>query len=136
MSKRDRAKGFSLIELLLVIAIIAVIGSIAVPSFIGQRQRAREIGDAQTNTRVIQMALEARRNEMGIYGAGGAYEYKADGTRSDPDIIPTFAPKGNSSMNYKITIGDNGLTYEIIVTDPVERGRKVLTADHTGELKK
>jgi prepilin-type N-terminal cleavage/methylation domain-containing protein len=143
MFKRDRTKGFTLVELLLVLAILGIISAVAIPSFLSQRRRAREVGDAQSNTRVIQMALESIRAEMGFYGKEGTYEYKYKGddkgddtgrpTGAD-DIIPTFSPKGNTKMDYTITIGNNGLTYEIKVYDPV-RKYDVLTANQTGEIK-
>jgi prepilin-type N-terminal cleavage/methylation domain-containing protein len=137
MSKRDRTGGFSLVELLLVLAILGIISAVAIPSFMGQRRRAREVGDAQSNTRVIQMALEQNRAEMGIYGAVGDVTYKGDGSdrpTGEKDIIPTFTPKGNTKMDYTIKITGSGLTYEITVRDPI-RGYEVLTADQTGEMK-
>jgi len=134
--KRHQNKGFSLVELLLVIAIIGIIAAIAIPTFSGQRRRARIIGDAQSNARVIQMALETRRADMGIYGQPNAnYTYKADGTRPSDDIIPGFTPKGNSKMDYTITIGNTGLTYDIAVSDPSLKNAQVLTANHLGSVK-
>jgi len=41
MPSSTRSHGFSLIELLLVLAIIGILGGIAIPSFMGQRKRAR-----------------------------------------------------------------------------------------------
>jgi len=135
MLKRDRSKGFTLIELLLVIAILGIIAGIAVPALAGQRRRARVIGDATSNAKVIQMALETRRAEMGAFGKAGDYTYKSDGTRptgAGEDIIPGFTPKGNSKMDFKITIGETGLTYLITVTDPAKPSEHVLKADQTG----
>jgi len=136
MSKRNRTKGFTLVELLLVIAILGIVVGIAVPAYMGQRQRARDIGDAKTNARVIQMALESRRAEMGVYGSPGTTTYKADGTPPETDLIPSFRPKGNSKVDYKITIGTTGLTYIIEVTDPARSNTLVTTFDQNGEVGK
>ena len=125
-------------ELLLVIAILGIVAGIAVPALTGQRQRAKDIGDAKTNARVIQMALETRKAEMGVYGdKNKTTTYKADGTREGEDIIPTFTPKGNSKMDYEITIGETGLTYDIIVTDPARPSSKIkpIKFNQNGEVK-
>jgi prepilin-type N-terminal cleavage/methylation domain-containing protein len=136
MLKRNRANGFSLVELLLVVAIIGILALIAVPSLTGQRKRAKMIGDAQANTRVISIALEERRAELGFYGDGGTYEYTADGNRPEgvKDIIRSFQAKGNSRLDFKITIGSNGLTYEVDVSDPLASGKVILQSDQTGEM--
>ena len=42
MKKVNENKGFSLAELLIVVAIIAVLIAVAIPSFAGQLERARE----------------------------------------------------------------------------------------------
>jgi type II secretory pathway pseudopilin PulG len=122
-------------ELLLVVAIIAVISVIAVPTLMGQRKRARIIGDAQSNVKVVQMAMEQRYADMGAYGRPGDYVYKTDGARpaeDGMDIVPGFTPSGNSKMDFVITIGETSLTYTVTVTDPLKPDQPVLTADQTG----
>jgi len=115
-----RARGFSLIELLLVLAILGIISAIAIPMFTGQRTRARVIGDAMANAKTLQMGLESRKADAGTYGAAGTtYGWKADGSdATGPALIPTFQPSGNSKMNYSVTVGGGGLTYVLTVTDP------------------
>jgi prepilin-type N-terminal cleavage/methylation domain-containing protein len=113
------ARGFSLVELLLVLAIIGIISAIAIPSFLGQRRRARVIGDAMANAKVLQMSLESRKAENGLYGPVGVYGWKPDGSdATGPAFIPTFQPQGNSKMNYTVTVAGGGLTYQLEVTDP------------------
>jgi len=132
--KRDRTKGFTLVELLLVISILGIIVGIAIPAFMGQKQRARVIGDAKANATIIRMGLEARKAEMGVYGPPGTTTYKADGTLPEPDLIPSFRPKGNSKMDYKIKIEDDGLTYIIEVADPARTNAIIAKFDQNGEV--
>ncbi len=119
MPNRKPAEGFSLVELLLVLAIIGIISFIAVPSLLGQRRRSRVIGDAMANAKVLQMGLESLKADSGIYGAAATYDWTADGTATTgPALIPTFTPNGSSKMNYNLVIANGGLTYTLTVTDP------------------
>jgi prepilin-type N-terminal cleavage/methylation domain-containing protein len=132
--RTDRARGFSLIELLLVLALIGIISAIAIPSFLGQRRRARVVGDAMANAKVLAMSLENRKAENGLYGVVGTYGWKPDGSDSTgPAFIPTFQPQGNSKMNYEVKIAGGGLTYELTVTDPsVGSGVTAYKTDQSG----
>jgi prepilin-type N-terminal cleavage/methylation domain-containing protein len=117
--RSSQARGFSLVEVLLVLAIMGILSSIAIPSYLGQRRRARVIGDAISNTKVLQMALESRRAELGTYGTAGTTSvWKADGTRPATDLAPGFSPKGNSKMDYSLLMTNGGLSYVLTVTDP------------------
>ncbi|MFN7958475.1 MAG: type II secretion system protein [Holophagaceae bacterium] len=119
MPSPRRTRGFSLVEILLVLAILGIISAIAIPSFLGQRRRARVIGDAMSNAKVLQMGLEARKADGGVYGAPGTYDWTADGSATTgPALIPTFQPTGSSKMNYSVVVANGGLTYVLTVTDP------------------
>ena len=136
MFKRRAAKGFTLVELLLVISILGIITAIAVPMFMGQRKRARIIGDAMSNAETIRMALEQRRADNGFYGPPNTYTYKSDGTRPTPDIIPSFTAKGNSKMDYVITIGATSITYTLEVKDPLASNQTLVKADNNTKAEK
>ena len=120
MIPRSRAHGFSMIELLLVLAIIGIVSGIAIPTYLGQRRRARVIGDAMANAKVIAMMLESRKADNGIYGDIGTYAWlsgSAQGT-SATSLLPAFTPRGNSAMDYTIQIASSGLAYTITIVDP------------------
>ena len=125
MDRKYNATGFSLIELLAVVAIMGIIAGIAIPSFLGQRARARRIGDAQATAQILRMALETNKADTGVYGVDGtSYTWTgAVGTTQGTAnaalaaLLPTFNP-GGSIMNLAMQTGNTGLTYKIQVSDP------------------
>lgn len=66
MNERNYPKGITLIELLIVIAIIGILAAIAIPSYNGQMQRARR-ADAKTALEQLRASQEMRRAERGSY---------------------------------------------------------------------
>ena len=58
--------GITLIELLIVVAIVAILAAIAIPMYTGQMQRARR-ADAKTALEQLRASQEMRRAERGGY---------------------------------------------------------------------
>jgi len=134
--RSSSAHGFSLIELLLVLALIGILSGIAIPAFLGQRRRARIIGDAQANAQALAMALESRRAENGLYAASGtAWAWTASGGAPAASAgAPLFTAKGTSKMNYGVAVTNGGVGYMLTVTDPFAGSAQVLTMDQTGAV--
>jgi prepilin-type N-terminal cleavage/methylation domain-containing protein len=136
MIRRNKEAGFSLIELLLVLAIIGIISGIAIPAFVSQRRRARLIGDAQSNAQVLRMALETYKADSGVYGAvtgSNVMKWTGSGTISGTGASNIhFTPKGNSNMNYNLTVTGSGLLYTISVSDPSLGGAVLYTINQNG----
>jgi prepilin-type N-terminal cleavage/methylation domain-containing protein len=129
-----RSRGFSLIEMLLVLAVIGILGAMAIPSFLGQRHRARVIGDAISNARVLAIGMEGLKADTGIYGAAATYRWNADGSSATgPALLPTFVPTGNSKMDFQLTIAGGGVSYTLDVFDPTVGGARVYGTNHLGQ---
>ncbi len=87
-----------------------------------------------SNAKSLQMSLENRKAETGIYAVKGTYEWKADGSASTgPALLPSFQPKGNSLMNYTVAVDDSGLTYTLTVTDTTLGGATAYQTNQSGE---
>lgn len=95
MSKRTgtRQRGFTLIELMIGVAIAGILSSIALPSFEGQLQQARR-ADVLVAAQAVQAAQERFRSNAAAYGSlaeigvpalSAAKHYSLQITASDAD---------------------------------------------------
>jgi len=71
----ERESGFTLIELLVVIIVIGVLAAIAIPVFLGQRQKGYDAG-AKNDLRNLANFEEIYLNDMGSYGTLAAIGVK------------------------------------------------------------
>lgn len=135
---KNTAHGFTLVELLLVLAILGIISAIAIPHLLGQRDRAKRIGDAEANARVIAMGMEALKAENGIYGPANA---RATWTPSSatPSLtgftanpLPAFNPQGSTRMTFDLNLPTT-LTYTLdVYNEGGLTGKKLVSFDQTG----
>lgn len=113
-----RKEGFSLVELMIVVAVISILAAIAIPSYLGiQRKSARS--EAKANLQAIAVALEGYMAENNDYGAAGLYTYSPGGVFTGN--IERVANLGNSfDYNYRLQI--TTAPYYNIIASPT-RGR-------------
>lgn len=125
----DNSAGFSLLELLIVVAVIMIIAGIAIPNFIRSKMRANEAG-AVSNMRTIATASVVYNT---TYGVGFAPSLPAlGGDPSAPsaaqagliDSVLSSGVKNGYIFSYTVTASDaNGNAQAYSVTaDPITPG--------------
>lgn len=106
---RARKKGFTLIEMIVVIAIIGVLAAILVPAMMGYIKRAKQtstVGSAKTIhsavTTVIAVEDDAQRSFYNKDGNHAIYECTPEG-----DYVRTLNGSGNSKFTSRTSDPDN-----------------------------
>ena len=107
---KNNNKGFSLLELLIVVAIILIIATIAIPSLLRSRQAANESA-AVANVRTLNTAqVTYLSSAAGSYGDLAAL-IAAKLIDDTFDTTTTGRPK--AGYNYNITLGSSNQDYTI-----------------------
>ena len=115
----NEEKGFTLIELLVVILIIGILAAIALPAFLGQRQKGQD-SEAKSNARNIVSHVESCYTQEQDYqlcdgngGAGGqvavtstaADSYEVVGTSKSGNTFTITKTAGNFVKPYTCSTG-------------------------------
>jgi type IV pilus assembly protein PilA len=129
---RTRRGGFTLIELMIVVAIIGILAAIAIPNFLKFQLRSKT-GEAKTNLAALRTAEEGYFAEYGVYvgtgtvhPAGAASPSKQDWTAPAVDFDTVgWGPEGDVYFTYAVTI--NGTAYSLDAVGELDGGG--LTSD-------
>ena len=127
-SKKNGQKGFTLIELMIVIAIIGILAAIAIPQFAAYRERGY-IASMQADLNSIRIAEEAYYVDKGEYVAISETSDAASST------LGNYGLKSLSDGNkFKVEEGTGGIAKSFKVTVSSTKTNKTVVYDSdTGE---
>jgi type IV pilus assembly protein PilA len=116
MKKFNKRKGgFTLIELMIVVAIIGILAAIAIPNFLRFQLKAKS-SEGKTNLAAVRTAEESYYSEFGVYVSALAspplagknvkvqFDNSANGANAGFDRLG-WAPEGYVFFNYMVTTG-------------------------------
>jgi len=119
--RRSRAGGFTLIELMIVVAIIGILAAIAIPNFRSFQLRSKS-SEAKMNLGAIRTAEEAVLAEFGqyisatvspaTYGGANAKTFVDTGPMGSNFDTLGWKPSGDIFFQYSVTVSGTAFTAE------------------------
>lgn len=130
-------RGFTLVELIIVVAIVAILAAVAMPSYQNYVQKTRR-AEAQIALNSIAMLLEAYYRKGNTFVGASLYDNSA-GSSDGTEIHPRYLPKENKSdasgATYQLSMVVSASTYTITATPvgaQLNDSCGVMTINHLG----
>ena len=103
----NNSKGMTLIELLIVVAILGILAAIAVPAYVGQQKNSTK-AEAATELEGLKMLEEMYFSENNSYAPStGACAKDSDNVAAIQAVLPGFDPGNNPKFSYCIELNED-----------------------------
>ena len=127
-------RAFTLIELLIVMAVIAILIAIAIPSFRGMQQQAN-VTKAEGDVRVLKIAIESYYKTNGAYPAEANYQatlLAATPKVLEGNLYDYFAAAANTAYVYDLSTDSPTTAKYYIVYSVGAAGNGAATVSNAG----
>jgi type IV pilus assembly protein PilE len=113
-------RGVTLIEMLVVVAIIGILAAVAIPGYVGQ-QRSAARTEASTNLQNLRLLGEQFFADRGTYvGTSGVYTELSTTLQT---ALPGFRPGSATDLNYNYSVVSTATTFTARAT--AKAGKRV-----------
>lgn len=111
-----KKKGFTLVELIIVIAIIAVLAAIAIPKF-GQIKKDSNVRADQANAKIIATAVATAISNGDITATDSDIEDSQFSKYIDGGVVPAVKSVTSGVWDVAYTAGDDGAGITVTIHD-------------------